>query len=87
MLHRNVTLHVSSGFSTLLKTGTRWTQVGRIAQGDVFRTKDQIVQVEASNVYEAYVVLNGNNIVGFYLPVERTFTAASPPVVIELDSQ
>jgi hypothetical protein len=71
----------------LLEAGTRWTQVGRIEQGDVFRTKDQIVQVEASDVYEAYVVLNGNNIVGFYLPVERTFTAVSPPAAVQIDHQ
>jgi hypothetical protein len=83
-LPRNVTISVGSGFSTLLRAGTRWTQVGQIAQGDVFRTRDQIVEVEASNMYEAYVVLKGSKIVGFYLPVEGTFTAASSPVAIEL---
>jgi len=57
--------------------------VGRIEQGEVYKTKDQVVTVEASNMYEAQLVLSGSLVVGFYLPVERTFTAADPPQQIQ----
>jgi hypothetical protein len=67
------------GYATPLRRGSAWFRVGRIEQGDVYRTMDQIVTVEASNVHEAQLVLSGNLAVGFYLPVERTFTAADPP--------
>src|SRR5262245_2804530 len=47
---------LGTGFPTWLKTGTTWKQIGRIAEGDVFATSDQIVTVEASNIHEANIV-------------------------------
>ena len=82
-LSQDVNVHLREGFSTLLKSGTTWRAIGRIAQGDVYRTGDQVVTVEASNVYEAALVLKADLVVGFYLLVEHTFTAADPQVQIK----
>jgi hypothetical protein len=70
----DATLDIGSGYRRVLKAGTRWRCVGRLQQGDVFMTSDQILTVEASNVQEAYIVIESRNLVGFYLPVERTFS-------------
>lgn len=78
-LQQNQSISVGSGFPTKLRHGTRWQLAGRIPQGDVYRSSDQVVTVEASNIYEAMVVLQGDKLVGFYLPVERSFVAASQP--------
>ena len=78
-----VKVSLKQGHATDLKKGTNWRQTGRIEQGDVFQTVDQIVTVEASNQYEAQLVVSGNMAVGFYLPVEHTFTPADPPVAIK----
>ena len=78
ILARDVKVQLERGYASPLRQGTAWYRVGRVEQGDVFRTKDQVVTVEASNVHEAELVLNGNTIVGFYLPLERSFTAADP---------
>jgi len=78
-LAEDVKVDLAEGFAAKLKKGTTWYRVGRVEQGDVFRTKDQLVTVEASNVYEAEPVISGDRIVGFYLVVEHTFTAAAPP--------
>ena len=59
-------------------------RAGTIPQGDVFRTGDQIVTVEASNTFEAMVVLRDNTLVGFYLPVEHSFVAATEPVKLPI---
>jgi hypothetical protein len=72
------------GWSTALKKGSTWRQVGRIKEGDVIRTRDQVVTVEASNIYEANPVIDHGNVVGFYLVVENTFTPADPPKPINL---
>jgi hypothetical protein len=74
---------LGEGFATPLKMGSNWRQVGRIQQGDVFHTMDQVVAVEASNQHEADIVVNRDEIVGFYLIVEHTFTAAARPVAIK----
>jgi hypothetical protein len=53
-------------------------------QGDVFRTADQVLTVEASHIHEAYIVVWGSMLRGFYLPVEGTFSPLSSPVDLSL---
>ena len=79
----NVTL--SSGYHRKLKAGTRWNYIGRVEQGDVFNTEDQVLTVEGSNIFEAYIVVLDGYLQGFYLPVERTFSPLSPPKKLEME--
>jgi len=80
-----VDVGLGTGFPTHLKAGTRWHRVGQIQYGTVYSTKDQIVEVEASNIYEAQLVMTDQTVKGFYLPVEKTFTPASHPVSIAIE--
>ena len=82
-LSQDANVRLRQGFAVLLRTGTTWRAIGRIPQGDVFRTSDQVLTVEASNVYEAALVLKADVVVGFYLIVQHTFTEADPPVQIK----
>ena len=83
-LAREINIDLGTGFSRALRSGTRWEPVGHIAQGDVYRTRDQVLTVEASNVYEAYIVVSSNNLVGFYLPVQKTFSPLPEPQALEM---
>lgn len=74
------------GFKRNLKQGTKWNCIGKIAQGDVCRTKDQVLTVEASHVSEAYIVISSKKLVGFYLPVEHTFVQAENDVPLTIES-
>ena len=74
-LASEVNVTIGAGYRRVLKKGTRWRYVGRLAQGDVFTTSDQVLTVEASNIHEAYIVVQSRKLVGFYLPVERSFTS------------
>jgi len=76
MLDQDQSIGVGSGFPTRLRHGTRWQLAGRVPEGDVYRTGDQIVTVEASNIFEAMLVVQSNRVAGFYLPVEHSFVAA-----------
>jgi hypothetical protein len=78
-LTEKVAVGIGTGFSTKLESGTRWTYVGRIPQGEVYRTTDQIVTVVGPNIFEAQIVISNGLLEGFYLPVERTYTPASEP--------
>ena len=82
-LNREYVVSIGTGFPTTLKAGSRWSRVGAIDRGAVFFTEDQIVKVEASNIHEARIVVSEGRLVGFYLPVEKTFAPISSP--IELD--
>ena len=69
-----VNIRLDSGYRRKLKNGTKWHYLGTISQGDIFQTNDQVLTVEASNIHEAYIVISSPNIVGFYLPIEKTFS-------------
>jgi hypothetical protein len=83
-LHDDLKVTIASGWATPLRQGTNWRQVGKIKEGDVLKTTDQIVTVEASNLFEAYPVVERGSVVGFFLPVENSFTPADPPAPINL---
>jgi hypothetical protein len=83
MLAAPVKVRLQEGYAAPLKNGTTWRQVGRIAQGDVFHTADQVVTVEASHQHEADIVVADGRVVGFYLRVEHSFAAADPPADIK----
>jgi hypothetical protein len=84
LLGSQVNVHLGTGFPTLLRKGTTWSYVGETEFGKVYSTKDQIVKVEASNIYEAYIVVSNRCLTGFYLPVEKTFSPLSRPLPLEL---
>jgi hypothetical protein len=84
-LNQNVKATLGTGFATRLKANTRWEQVGHTKYGDVFATKDQIVTVEASNIYEAQLVVSNQFITGFYLIVEKKFAPVNHPISIETE--
>jgi len=72
-LQEQVDLDIGNGYRRTLKRNTIWTPVGSIPNGDVYKSRDQILTIEASNIYEAYIVVSGNEMVGFYLPVEDAY--------------
>ena len=84
-LLKEVNVTLSSGYNEKLKSETKWDYIGKVEQGDVFKTEDQILTVEGSNIFEAYLVVSNGYIKGFYLPVEKTFSPLSSPKKLEME--
>ena len=78
-LEKEVSINPGHNYSRKLKQGTKWNYVGTVSYGDVFKSKDQILTVEASNIHEAYIVVSAGKVVGFYLPVEKSFSPLDDP--------
>lgn len=72
-LKNDVTIKASNAKASKLNAGTKWSEIGTIEQGSVYRTKDQVVIVNSFNVHEGYIVVKDSQVVGYYLPVEGTF--------------
>jgi hypothetical protein len=70
------------GYKRTLKENSEWAMVGSIESGDVYKPLNQCLTIECSNVFEAYLVLNGHNIKGFYFPVEDGYMALKKPIQI-----
>jgi len=75
------------GYSRTLRKDTSWEPVGRLLEGVVYRSQEQTLTIECSNVFEAYLVIDGANLVGFYLPVEDGFSALNEPVQLPIVGQ
>ena len=69
---------LSTGYRTRIRAGTTWTLAGTIAKGEVYKSREQVLTVEGYHVHEAYLVVSGDELVGFYLPVEHNFAPISP---------
>ena len=85
VLTKNVEIQLGGGYSRTLKKGTRWRCIGMIDQGEIYKTNDQILTIEASNIFEAYIVISSNKLVGFYLPVEDTFSPLGNSAELAID--
>lgn len=70
------TVRSSSGYSRVLPAGSTWELRGTLPQGSVYRRVDGIFTVEGAHVHEAFLVVSGNRVVGYYLPVEQAFSPA-----------
>lgn len=84
-LVNDINIKLGTGYSRQLKSGTNWDYVGKIEHGDVYKTKDQILTIEGSNIFEAYIVVSEDKIVGFYLPVEKTYSPLSSPQEVQIE--
>jgi hypothetical protein len=78
VLQMPVTIRASNSAATHLRAGTTWSLIGAIEQGNVYGTKDQVVIINSFNVHEAFIVVRDNKVVGYYLPVEKTFVKSKP---------
>jgi len=67
---------VGSGYERVIPSGSVWQLVGRAPEGEIYKPISQVFTVEGAHVHEAYLVLDGDRVVGFYLPVERAFSPA-----------
>lgn len=77
-LDSSVTIKASRAADTQLRADTTWYEVGRLDEGVVYRTKDQVVIVNSFNVHEGYIVVRGDQVTGYYLPIEKTFVQSQP---------
>ena len=68
----------SAGYNRTLPSGSTWELQGTLPQGAAYRRVNGIFTVEGSHVHEAYIVVAGDRLVGFYLPVEKAFSPAEP---------
>lgn len=80
----DLTVSPPGGFQRTIRGGTTWSLVGACAQGAVYKSQDQTLTVEASHVHEAYLTVNQGLLMGFYLPVERSFVALGSPATLPL---
>jgi opacity protein-like surface antigen len=67
-------IEFDTGFHRTIAAGSQWQQVGAIAQGAVYKPHQDVFTLEGAHIHEAYLVVEQDKLVGFYLPAERGFS-------------
>ncbi|MEL7297535.1 MAG: hypothetical protein AAGJ86_07710 [Pseudomonadota bacterium] len=87
ILQEPAVIRVTNAAKIELKANTVWNHIGQIDQGDVYRTCDQVVVVNSFDVFEAAIVVSESNLVGFYLPIEKSFVEAKQPTALQFTTE
>ena len=82
-----VSFTLDTGYVRALKINSKWSPVGQILKGKVYLPNADVFSIEGTHVHEAYLVVDRGNLVGFYLPVERSFSPLGQFVPINLRKQ
>lgn len=77
----------TTGYTRTIKAGSKWTKVGVVPQGDVYKIENDVFLLEGAHMHEAYSVIKANRLVGFYLPFEQAFVVISPEVSLSLKNK
>ena len=87
VIKQEVTVTPSTGYSQTLRAGSIWGHVGDIPEGAVYKIQNDVFTVEGAHRHEAYCVIAGGKLIGFYLPVEQAFVDVAPNVVLAIHYQ
>ena len=79
-----VQVQLDSGYARSIAAGTEFAVAGTIAEGRVLKPTRTTFTVEGAHMHEAYPVERAGRLVGFYLPVEKSFSPLSNPVNLPL---
>jgi hypothetical protein len=79
---RETTVDLVSGFRPTIKAGSKWQRAGRLGGRDAYRPLGDVFFLEGRDVHEAYLLLEGGTLVGFYLPGEHSVSMLKDKVVL-----
>lgn len=66
----DVDVRLPSGYSRSIRAGSVWKQSGTVEGRVVYKATKDVFTIEGTHVHEAYLLLDGNTVVGFFLPGE-----------------
>nr|WP_246291002.1 hypothetical protein [Paraburkholderia fynbosensis] len=80
-----VFIKLATGYSRQVRGGSQWRPVGELPQGVVFQPVGGVFTIEGRQVHEAYLVVKGQTLTGFFLPRESHFSPLEPPQSITFE--
>ena len=82
------TVHVqlSTGYSRRISSGSLWRLAGELPQGFAYKPVNDVFTVEGRQMHEAWLVVKGDRLVGFYLPGESHFSPLDPTTSITTEA-
>lgn len=78
-------VRLSTGYTRTVPQRSRWRAVGTLAQGTVYQPLDTVFAIEGRNVHEAWLVLRGTSLQGFWLPAENHYSGLAQAIPMTLE--
>jgi hypothetical protein len=79
-----VRIDLPTGRARALPEGGVWRAVGTLPQGVVYQPVGTVFTIVGRNIHEAYLVVQGGALQGFYLPGENNFSPLPKPLSLPL---
>jgi hypothetical protein len=77
---KTVSFTLDSGYRRTIEAGTQFKKFVKNKQEAILQPLNTVFTVEGAHTHEAYPVLKENRVIGFYLPVERSFSPLIKPI-------
>jgi hypothetical protein len=82
---RDVPVRLSTGYTRTVPEKSRWRAVGTLAQGTVYQPVNTVFAIEGRNVHEAWLVVRGASLQGFWLPGENHYSGLEQSIPMTLE--
>lgn len=80
----DINIDIGTGYPRMLPQGATLKRIGSIPEGEVYKPMNVTLTLEGANVHEVYLVLEGSELTGFYMPVEKAFVLQKPKLLLKL---
>ncbi|HEX2543365.1 MAG TPA: hypothetical protein VHL79_00710 [Ramlibacter sp.] len=81
----DVPIALPTGYSRKVPARSQWRAVGTLPEGVVYRPVGTVFAIEGRDVHEAYLVLRGLQVHGFYLPAESRYSPLASPIPLPVE--
>lgn len=81
-----IDIPLSTGYVRTLAAQSRWRSIGVLPQGTVYQPVGTAFAIEGRQVHEAYLVVRGGSLQGFYLPAESNYSPLARPIPLSIST-
>lgn len=81
-----IDIPLSTGYVRTLEARSRWRGVGALPEGTVYQPMGTVFAIEGRQVHEAYLVVRGGSLQGFYLPAEGNYSPLARPIPLSIST-
>jgi len=74
VLQQSQNIVLDTGYERTLNKGSHWQLAGTIVEGKVYKPIDGEFTIQGREPVSAYIVVSNGQLVGFFLPVEDSFS-------------
>lgn len=86
LLASELPVTLSTGYTRTVPSKARWRAVGTLPQGTVYRPIGTVFAIEGRQIHEAYLVVRGTALQGFFLPGEGNYSALPSAIQLPIET-